>query len=219
MKLYDKYGEDYIYSGTMGSVSGQLKTLDEGYNLYERDFTPQEYFETMLSQFGKYITTGAWLVPGKLVNSTHGWDSKAGLNDDGEYFMRIILNSAGIIYCKESIFYFRRDVPNSLSKQFNNKEVYVKWLYSYCSYADNFMKEFEDKIAKELSWKALSVYYCNSYPLYPDLLAKCIVRIKEVGYEQPNSHGGTLFQKISSILGVIISLKLWHFKSKIQKWL
>jgi glycosyltransferase involved in cell wall biosynthesis len=217
MNFYEIYGENFIYSATMGSVSDNLKTIDKGYSLYERNFTPQQYFETVLNQFGKYITTGAWLVPIKLINSTSGWDSKAGLNDDGEYFMRVILNSARIIFCKESIFYFRRDVPNSLSKQFDSKEVYEKWLYSYCSYAENFMRKFEDKLARELSWKALSVYYCNSYPLYPDLLEKCKEKIKELGYNQPNAHGGKLLLRASTIFGVMNVLKLWHFKSKILK--
>jgi glycosyltransferase involved in cell wall biosynthesis len=215
VKQYKKFGENFIYSATMGSVSGKLKTIDKGYSLYERDFTPQEYFETVLNQFGKYLTTGAWLVPAKLINSTYGWDSSAGLNDDGEYFMRIILNSSGIVFSKQSIFYFRRDVPNSLSKQFDNKQVYVKWFYSYCSYSDNFIKKFDATIAKELSWKALSIYYCKSYPHYPDLLEKCLNRIKDLGYTKPNANGGNLLIKIAKIIGVMNALKLWHLKSKV----
>lgn len=214
MKFYEIHGDDFIYSGTMGTVSGNLKTIDKQYSSYKRNFTPQQYYQVVLNQFGKYLTTGSWLIPVKLINSTYGWDGKSGLNDDGEYFMRIILNSKGIIYSKNSIFYFRRDVPNSLSKQFDNKEVYVKWLYSYCSYKDNFTLKFDDKIAKELSWKALSVYYCCSYPKYPDLLNNCLDKIKELGYQEPYAYGGAIFVKLSNISSVKTALRMLQFKNK-----
>ncbi|RYX85803.1 glycosyltransferase family 2 protein [bacterium] len=219
VKCYEKNGDDYIYSGTMGSVSGKIRTIDKGYLLYKKDFTPKNYFETKLSYFAEDITTGAWLVPSKLVNSTHGWDNRAGLNDDGEYFMRIILNSTGIIFCKEAIFYFRRDVPNSLSKQFNSKEVYIKWFFSYQSYAENFIKKLEVSTAKELGWKALSVYYISSYPKHPDLLKQCKAQMKELGYNKPFATGGKPFLTASRYIGVENALVLWNYKRKITKFL
>jgi glycosyltransferase involved in cell wall biosynthesis len=217
VKCYEKNGEDYIYSGTMGSVSGNSRTVDPGYELYKKDFSPESYFETKLSYFAEDITTGAWLTPSKLVKSTHGWDSRAGLNDDGEYFMRIILNSAGIIFCKEAVFYFRRDVPNSLSKQFNSKEVYIKWLFSYQSYAENFLKRFEISTATKLAWKALSVYYISSYPKYPDLLKQCKIQMKELGYKKPFATGGKGFLIASKYIGVENALVLWDYKRRITK--
>lgn len=217
VKCYEKNGDNYIYSGTMGSVSDEIRTIDEGYELYQKDFSASQYYETKLNQFAKDITTGAWLVPLKLVKSTNGWDSNAGLNDDGEYFMRIILNSAGIIFCKEAVFYFRRDVPNSLSKQFNSKDVYIKWLFSYQSYVKHFLQKFENPIAKQLSWKALSVYYIGSYPYYPDLLEQCKAQMNELGYKHPFATGGKGFLIVAKILGVEIALRLWHYKYKAIK--
>ena len=214
IEYFNQYGEDYVYSGIMGSVSGNIKTIDEGYEVYQKDFSPQQYFEVKLIEFGKAITTGAWLVSAKLVRSTHGWDSRAGLNDDGEYFMRIILNSKGIIFCEKAVFYFRRDVPNSLSKQFNSKEVYVKWLFSYQSFVKYFMLRLENTVAKQLSWKALSVYYCASYPNYPELLKQCKKDINLLGYSNPFPIGGKGFLLASKYIGIDIALAIWHYKHK-----
>jgi|GEM_PF-4849394 len=215
LKCYEDNGADYVYSSTMGTVSGTVRTRDEGYELYQRDFSPQQYFETLLNQFGKHITTGAWLIPARIVRSTQGWDSRAGLNDDGEYFMRIILNAKGIKFCKDAIFYFRRDVPNSLSKQFDTREVYEKWLFSYTSYVRHFLEKLARPAAVELAWKALSVYYCSSYPNYPDLLEKCKEQMKDLGYKRPSAHGGNLFIKMSKYAGVENSLKMWSLKKKL----
>ena len=217
MEYYAKYGDNYIYSGIMGTVSDKFKTIDKGYDLYYRNFTPTQYFEILLNQFGKYLTTGVWLVPVKLINSTHGWNSKSGLNDDGEYFMRIILNSTAIIFSEKSIFYYRRDVPNSFSKQFTSKDVYVKWFWSYKSYVKNFKLKLDQETANYFGWKCLSVYYCNSYPKYPDLLEECIKQIRDLGYNKPNAHGGKFFTIMSKIIGIYNCLKLWDFKSRFSK--
>jgi glycosyltransferase involved in cell wall biosynthesis len=214
---FNNHDDSFILSASMGSISGMDRTLDKGYEIYHKDFTPQEYFDTLLNQFGKHITTGAWLIPEKIVKSTHGWDAKSGLNDDGEYFMRLILQAKGIIYCKDSIFYFRRDVPNSLSKQFGSKEVYVKWLYSYTSYMKNFLKSLPPEKAKELGWKALSVFYCNTYPKYPDLLNECLIHMKSLGYNKPHPYGGDLFVLISKFIGVNMAIRVLDFKNNTLK--
>jgi glycosyltransferase involved in cell wall biosynthesis len=216
---YLRNGSSYIYSSRMGTVSGNSKVLDPGYELYEKDFTPEQYFTTILNQFGKYITTGAWLIPVEIVNTTHGWDDRAGLNDDGEYFMRLILNSSGIKFCEDASFFFRRDVPNSLSKQFSSKVVYEKWLYSYKSYSDNFQMKFEQKLAKSLGRKALSVYYCNSYPHYPDLSRQCKDYIKELGYDSPLIHGGSRIQVLARFVGVENALKIAELKNMVINFL
>jgi glycosyltransferase involved in cell wall biosynthesis len=59
---YNLHGDEYVYSGVMGTVTGDVKTLQDGYDLYRRDFDPLSYFEVLLNQFGKYLTTGIWLV-------------------------------------------------------------------------------------------------------------------------------------------------------------
>src|SRR5690606_17824330 len=118
----------------------------------------------------------------------------------------LILKSEGIIYCENAIFYFRRNVPNSLSKKFGHKNIYERWLYSYILYTKHFHEKFDPAIAKEFSWKALSRYYCVSYPHYPDLLERCKQLIKELGHKRPYAHGGRKFYMASKVIGVYNAL-------------
>ena len=214
IKHYHLNGTDFIYSGVMGIIIKNEKRLEDGFNFYYKNLEVEAYFRLMFLNFGKYFTTGIWLVPRKLIEQTHGWDEKALLNDDGEYFARIILQSKGVIFCPDSIFYYRRDVPMSLSKKFNSKNVYDCWLYSYSSYVKHFFLAFDKKTAAELGRKALSVYYCNSYPHYPDLLLECRRQIRQLGYRSPVAHGGNTFKLISLFLGVDNALKIRSFKDK-----
>jgi len=216
IESYNNYGDDFIYSGVMGTVNNTTFTLDEGYDLYMRDFTVEQYFETLLNQFGKYLTTGIWLIPSKIVRSMGDWDERIKLNQDGEYIMRAVLRSGGIKFCKKSYFYYRRDVINSISKKRDNRAIFESWLYSYESYVANFAKYLDKRIANELGWKALSVYYCSAYPNYPDLLNRSLDGMKTLGYNKPNAHGSNTLKKIAGIIGTQQALKLLHLKNKLK---
>lgn len=215
IQYYRQFGYKYIYSAEMGTVSGIDRKKDEGYELYERNFTPVEYFDTVMNQFGKYLTTGIWLIPKYLISSINGWDEKLKSNQDGEYFMRLICKSKGICFVPNSLFYYRRNVPNSISKQ-RSKKQYESRLCSYKSYTNHFLENFELSKAKELAWKGLSKFYCGTYPHYPDLLKECKNEMNKLGYNNPNAYGGTVFCKTSKIIGTLPTLKLWHLRSKIK---
>jgi hypothetical protein len=92
-------------------------------------------------------------------------------------------------------------------------------LYSYKSYAKHFIDAFEHSKAKELGWKALSVYYCASYPTYPDLLKECRSAMKKLGYNKPCAHGGVIFVKTAKVIGIMLTLELWHLRKKAKNYL
>ncbi|WPP52903.1 glycosyltransferase family 2 protein [Catalinimonas niigatensis] len=214
VRYYQSHGDEYVYSGIMGFIINDQKQLEQGFDFYYKNLRIEEYFRKMFYHFGKYYTTGMWLLPRKLVEKTHGWDEKVRINNDGEYFSRIILHSKGIVFCPEAIFYYRRDVPMSVSKRFNSKDIYESWLYSYSCYVKCFQRTLNKKTANELGRKALSVYYCNSYPNYPDLLQECKDQIRLLGYHSPSAHGGKTFKLISAIVGVDNALKIKTLKDK-----
>ncbi|WP_426092451.1 glycosyltransferase family A protein [Flavobacterium sp. DSR3-2] len=214
--LFQEHGDEYIYSARMGQIINRISSKQPEYSLYQKDFSPQDYFETLLNQFGKYLTTGIWLTPAKLIRSIEGWDANVVANNDGEYFMRVILNSKGIKYTKNSIFYYRRDNVLSISKK-RNKKTCEGFLNSYISYAKHFLIFFEPKTGKKLAWKALSIYYCSFYGAYSDLSRSCLLEINRIGYSKPHAHGGQTFLKVAKCLGVINALQVWNLKSKIFK--
>lgn len=58
--------------------------------------------------YGGMIQPNAWLVPKKVVDLAGPWNEELSLDDDGEYFCRIILASSGIIYCPGTFNYYRK---------------------------------------------------------------------------------------------------------------
>lgn len=214
VRKYSRYGDEYLYSGVMGYIIGDEKELEKGFEFYYTNLEPHEYFKRMFANFGKYYTTGMWLVPAKIVKRTSGWNEKVLINNDGEYFSRLILNSEGIIFCEGAKFFYRRDVPQSVSKGLNSRRIYESWLYSYKCYVDSFNQFCDKRTAQKLGRRALSVYYCNSYPNHPDLLDQCLDEIKNLGYSSPAAHGGSLFKITSRVLGTENALKIRHLKDQ-----
>ena len=49
------------------------------------------------------------------------WDESLSLNDDGEYFCRVLLASPGMVYCRTGRSYYRSGLPGSLSQQRGEK--------------------------------------------------------------------------------------------------
>jgi glycosyltransferase involved in cell wall biosynthesis len=59
----------------------------------------------------------AWLASRTLLDRAGPWNETLSLNDDGEYFARVMLASPGIVFCAEARSYYRSNLPGSLSKR------------------------------------------------------------------------------------------------------
>lgn len=97
----------------------------------------------------------------------------------------------------------------------NGRHIYEGWLYSYSCYVKNFLLKLDNENANHLGRRALSVYYCNSYPHYPELLKNCRDQIMQLGFRTPVAHGGKLFKLISACVGLETSLKIRELKKKL----
>jgi glycosyltransferase involved in cell wall biosynthesis len=81
-----------------------------------RDFPPIEFLLLHTAKAGM-IHPAAWLVP-RLVAETAGpWDERLSLNDDGEYFARVVLASDRIDFSAHGASLYRSNLAGSLSRR------------------------------------------------------------------------------------------------------
>jgi glycosyltransferase involved in cell wall biosynthesis len=57
----------------------------------------------------------AWLAPRSLLDRAGPWREDLSLNDDGEYFCRVLVRSSGIVFCPGSRACYRSGLQGSLS--------------------------------------------------------------------------------------------------------
>lgn len=83
----------------------------------ERDFTPLDWMRLHCGT-GAMMHPAAWLVPRPVADRAGPWDESLSLNDDGEYFARVVLASAGIAFCADpdAVCYYRSGIATSLSR-------------------------------------------------------------------------------------------------------
>jgi glycosyltransferase involved in cell wall biosynthesis len=94
-----------------------------------RNLPPREWLLLSLSR-GLYMQTTAWLVSRELTKAAGPWDTRLSLDDDGEYFFRVIMASDLVKFVEEARAYYRRLGFGVLS---NLERTDKKWESQYLS--------------------------------------------------------------------------------------
>ena len=81
-----------------------------------RDFGAVDFL-VLAGDTGAMMHPSSWLLPRAVATKAGPWDESLSLNDDGEYFCRVLLASAGLVYCRTGRSYYRSGLPGSLSQQ------------------------------------------------------------------------------------------------------
>ena len=118
------------------------------------------------------VQTGAWLVPRSILDAAGSWDERLSLDDDGEYFTRVVLASRGIRWEPASRNYYRL-FPNhrSLSGQ-RTREHCRSLMRSVEAKVTHIMPRVvssnESQARKAMARMFMDVAF-QSFPAFPDL--------------------------------------------------
>jgi len=103
------------------------------------DLDPAEWLLRKMSQ-NLHMQTATWLVSRQLTEAAGPWNKQLLGDDDGEYFCRVLLQSDGVRFVRESLVYYRATGPGSLSyiglsdrkrvAQLRSMELHIKYLRS-----------------------------------------------------------------------------------------
>jgi glycosyltransferase involved in cell wall biosynthesis len=81
-----------------------------------RDFAPAREFLIHQAETSDMIHPAAWLTPRAVAADAGPWDETLSLNDDGEYFCRILLRASAVRFSPRGSAYYRSALPGSLSR-------------------------------------------------------------------------------------------------------
>ncbi len=101
--------------GRFADEPGAARFVDEA---VFRDLAPADFL-VLAGETGAMMHPAAWLVPRATAERAGAWDESLSLNDDGEYFCRVVLASAGIAFCGDPVArsYYRSGLAGSLSQR------------------------------------------------------------------------------------------------------
>ena len=159
------------------------------YRYYRTEFIPSalwcdlEPIEWLIRKMrhNLYMQTATWLVSRELANVAGPWDTRLTVDDDGEYFCRILLASDIVRFVPDARVYYRTSGPASLSFVGHSDQKRVALL---CSLDLNvrYVRSLEDTPrVREACVTYLQNWVCFFYPDRIDLVKKVEKMAEELG--------------------------------------
>ncbi len=114
------YPQEVLLSGRFAYFELQAGDKEsEDIPLY-RDFpNPLDWIDIAWN-LGYFNHVAGWLVPRALIEKAGPWNEALSLNDDGEFFGRVVLESRSVLHVDAAKSFYRK-VPGSLSKTVTDK--------------------------------------------------------------------------------------------------
>jgi len=132
-----------------------------------RDFEPIDFL-VRHTRDGKMMHPAAWLVPRLVAARAGPWDERLSLNDDGEYFARVLVHASRIKYSPFGASLYRSSLPGSLSGRKDRRA--LESLFESVSLISEHIRQRHDTAPVRL---ALANYWQRAayefYPEAPDL--------------------------------------------------
>lgn len=205
MELVEKYGDDYIYSSQWISFTNEVPTVFLPKTVIDKDFdSPIDWLTT--SWLNRSGAVGIWLTPRQLIEQAGKWDETIVMNDDGEYFFRVLLKSKGVKFADNAYLFYRRDVTTSITKTYNYKKA-SDILKTYMKYENVLEVKNNYKIRKALAFNYAKFIYIY-HKKEKELINIAWQRIEKLNVDEKWKIGGKKFQLLCQLIGFKNALKL-----------
>jgi len=164
-----------------------------------RDDTPVAWLALNFAGRGM-MPPAAWLTPRPIIEAAGPWDERLTLNDDGEYFCRVLLASAGVRFCPEARSYYRSNLAGSLSR----RTTAAAWRSAFLSHelCCQHLVAHEDSLRTRRA--CADLFQRLAFALYadePSLVAACEEQVRRHGGSSLRPEGGWSFRLAAGLLG------------------
>ena len=206
MRLLQPLGVGVLSSSRWAHFCESPEEADFKVQANYRDLTGVEFLQLHWEE-SCMMQPAAWLAPRALLDAVGPWDESLSLNDDGEYFARVMLAAECIVFCRAARTYYRAHQGPRLSARRDRRS--LESLYQSVKLTT------ERLLAADASARTRgAVGYAwkwTAFELYPD--APDLSRLAEVqagrlgGSPRPFPAGGR-FQFAARLLGWRLAKRL-----------
>jgi hypothetical protein len=158
---------------------------------------------------GGMMPLHAWLMPRQIAEKAGDWNDSLSLNDDGEYFCRVVLASRGVKFCPGAKSYYRSGIPGSLSGTTSRKALESAIESLELSTNHLLVKENSPR-TRHACATAFQRFIYSTYPDAPDLVRMAEAKVQSLGGSDLKPSGGQCFQFLTH-------LGSWKLAKQLQK--
>ncbi|KIA95108.1 hypothetical protein OC25_07150 [Pedobacter kyungheensis] len=168
-----------------------------------------------LDNKGAMVQPNTWLTPKKIIDKAGFWNENLTLDDDGEFFSRVVLQSKGIVKTEGYNYYRKSTGAKNLSAS-QTKSAYQSLLESALSKKEQLLSRTDSHDANFAIYRLLHNVAVLSYPNYPTISAKALAELPPIDRKfSADVGGGKLAKTLNYILGWKFTRKLMAFKTKL----
>jgi glycosyltransferase involved in cell wall biosynthesis len=142
----------------------------------------------------------AWLVPRSLIQTAGPWNESLSLNDDGEYFARVVLASQEIRFCSQAYSYYRSGNSGSLSGR-KTSEAWASQYRALALQSRHLLAVEDSPRTRQICANLLQRFIYEVFPDVPSLRNLAAKQVRQWGGATEKPMGGPLFQVAAQILG------------------
>jgi hypothetical protein len=146
------------------------------------DLSPSEWLSAKMGQ-NLYMPPTTWLVSRSITGAVGPWNTQMFVDDDGEYFCRVLLASSGIRFVPNAKAYYRSSGAGSLSYiGLSERKMAAQW-HSMQLHVDYLLSLEDSERSRAVCITYLQNWLGSFYPDRMDLMEKAFKRARELGGE------------------------------------
>lgn len=152
-----------------------------------RDFDPTDFLCLLYAE-NRMMHPAAWLVPRPIAEEAGPWNEELTLDDDGEYFGRVVLAAERLLFVRQAETYYRSGIEESLSKQRSLKALQSQFRSTElcCERLLNSKDSVETRHACLCRWQQ---FYTEIAGIDQELGEKVAAQIGALGGQLPQKNG------------------------------
>lgn len=197
---------DYVsVSATMyfrDGTSPDAGRLDGGWPLVDTDDPVEWLIELMDPQRAAMVQPGSWLVPRSVCERAGEWRSYRALDDDGEYFCRVVLASRGIRRSRGGHNYYRQYFLGASLSAAVSPQMLWGGFFSLQERANHLLRRSNDPRLRRFLAGRFVERAVMAYPFCPQVTEAALSQARSLGGSDffP-SLGGRRIELIRSLFG------------------
>jgi glycosyltransferase involved in cell wall biosynthesis len=174
-----------------------------------RDFAPIDFL-VLAGDTGAMMHPSCWLVPKAVAGRAGPWDESLTLNDDGEYFCRVLLAGAGMAFCPAGRSFYRSGLPGSLSQQRGDRARRSQF-HSLELITAHLLAAEDSPRTRQAAANYYQRFIHDFFPAPPDLMRTAAARVAQLGGSSlPDPAMGPRTRRLAALLGWKNAWRLKH---------
>jgi len=199
IKLLKQFSNSYLIAGKWGRFYNSISETNFVEEAVWKDMSPVEWLVCSW-EGGGMMHPAAWLSSRSILEKAGDWNEELSLNDDGEYFFRVVLASKGVKFCTGAKSYYRSGISNSLSRR--NSDLALASAFLAIKLCSSYLLANEDSVrTRQASATAFQRFIYDAYPNVLDLVKQSEIYVSSLGGSDLQISGSLIFQIFKFILG------------------